>query len=61
MNGYMNGASAELELNTMIAPSNSRRVTTGINHHFFSLRRKTRNSRKACHMTGLSFHPINRR
>jgi hypothetical protein len=61
MNGYMNGASADDELNTMIAPSSSNTATTGISHHFFSRRRNIRNSRKACHMIQILPQPTNRR
>jgi len=65
MKGYMKGASAELELKTINAPSTSRTTTTGINHHFFSRLRNRRNSRKACHMGivvfGFGVQPTRRR
>jgi len=60
MNGYIRGASTELALKMMMAPSASRRMTSGINHHFFSCRRNSRNSLHNCHMPSLvlSAHDI---
>ena len=50
MKGYMNGARTELELNRIKAAISSSTSTSGMSHHFFSSRRKTRNSLHRRHM-----------
>jgi hypothetical protein len=50
MKGYMNGARTELELNRIKAAMSKSTSTSGINHHFFSSRRKRRNSLHRRHM-----------
>ena len=49
-NGYIRGASTEPPVNMITAANNKRIRTSGINHHFFSSRRKTMNSLKSRHM-----------
>ena len=49
MNGYMNGARALEEENTINAPSNSSMITSGQSHHFFSCFRNCTNSWKISH------------
>ena len=44
MNGYMNGANTELELNRINPASNSKIRISGTSHHFFSCLRKSSNS-----------------
>jgi hypothetical protein len=56
MNGYMNGASTEPELNTISAASNNNTITSGTNHHFFSCHKKPRNSRNNRHMNAHSLN-----
>ena len=50
MKGYISGASTLPVLNTITAPRMSSRTTSGMSHHFFSCRRKSRNSLNNCHM-----------
>src|SRR5713101_4792755 len=50
MKGYMSGASTEPELKMISAPRRSSRRIKGTSHHFFSWRRKWRNSLNNGHM-----------
>lgn len=49
-NGYSKGASTEPPVKTINAARVRRMATSGISHHFFSSRRKARNSLKSRHM-----------
>ena len=57
-NGYIRGASTEPPVNTITAANKRRSRTSGINHHFFSSRRKTMNSLKSLHMIATSYQIV---
>src|SRR6185503_9441020 len=50
MNGYINGANTEPELKMIIAPRTNSKMISGTIHHFFSWRRKRKNSLASCHI-----------
>jgi hypothetical protein len=50
MNGYSAQAMPEVAVKMRIAPSTSRRTTSGTSHHFFSWRQNLRNSLNNDHM-----------